>query len=83
MSAQDRLISAATDPWRVDRDGWKARAEAAEARVSELEGLLEVMVDWHERGDMDSSAVLQDRFVNDMNRARALLAPTQSGSTQP
>lgn len=31
MSARDdSLISAAVTPWRIDRDGWKARAEQAE-----------------------------------------------------
>ncbi len=44
MSTEDRLISAAVGPWRIDRDGWKARAERAESALEGLQGRYEEAV---------------------------------------
>ncbi len=51
----DGLVSAAVEPWRRDRDAWKARAETAEMLLDEAVELLSKMGDnddgplWFER----------------------------------
>lgn len=53
-------------------------------QIHQLEQALERMVDWHERGDMDASALNDRRFKRDLAQAKALIyhAPVVPVETQ-
>jgi len=73
--AADRIaqLEAALEAANVDWGKEFYRAEAAEARIAELEASLATMLDW---ADELSAALLPDRFaafLGDYNEASALL----------